>query len=496
MLKSGSEYLESLRDGRRVYIGGEAVDDVTTHDAFRNAAKTFAMLYDRKKAEENLDVMSFEEDGERFSSWFLMPRTRDDLLKRTETHRRIAQWSHGLMGRSPDHVSSFVTGLAMKPDMFDAIRPGFGENIVNYYKYMRSNDIFATYTVLPPQGARKPELYERAGMKVPTLRVTAEDDVGVTLNGMKMLGTSAIFCNETWVGNLLPLAPDQLKESITCAVPLNAPGISIWARKPFERYAVSEFDNPLAWRFDESDSMVIFEDVKIPWEKVFVHDNAEMSRGIYVQSPSHSMGNHQSNIRFDEKLKLIIGIAHKVVQSNGVEHIPAVQGVLGQLAAWQAGLEAMIQGQLQNIEVVVPGYVNVNRRYMYAALHWCTTNYSQVCDIVRELLGGGPFQMPADISVLKDPEMRATFEEYWSVPGQSAIGRMKLLKLAWDLLGSEFAGRHIQYEKFYAGPGFVVTNYSYINAPWDELDGLVDEILDSYDEGSDSDDDPAAAGSA
>ena len=89
--------------------------------------------------------------------------------------------------------------------------------------------------------------------------------------------------------------------------------------------------------------------------------------------------------------------------------------------------------------------------------------------------------MPADISVVNDPGMRKTFEEYWSVPGQSALARMKLFKLAWDLLGSEFAGRHIQYEKFYAGPGFVVTNYSYLNAPWDELDGIVDNILDSYD---------------
>jgi 4-hydroxyphenylacetate 3-monooxygenase len=227
--------------------------------------------------------------------------------------------------------------------------------------------------------------------------------------------------------------------------------------------------------------MVIFEDVRVPWEKVFVHDDAEMSRGIYVQSPSHSMGNHQSNIRFSEKLKLLVGIAHKVVETNGVGHIPAVQGVLGQLAAHQATLEAMIQGQIQNSEVVVPGYVNVNRRYMYAALHWCTTMYSGICDTIRELMGGGPFQMPADISVLEDAGMRQTFEEYWSVPGQSALDRMKLLKLAWDLLGSEFAGRHMQYEKFYAGPGFVVTNYSYLNAPWGEYDGLVDSILDSYD---------------
>ena len=118
--------------------------------------------------------------------------------------------------------------------------------------------------------------------------------------------------------------------------------------------------------------------------------------------------------------------------------------------------------------------------YMYAALHWCTTMHSQICDTVRELLGGGPFQMPADISVIADESMRRTFEAYWSVPGQSAIDRMKLFKLAWDMLGSEFAGRHMQYEKFYAGPGFVVTSYSYLNAPWAELDATVDAILDSY----------------
>ena len=481
MLKTGADHLESLRDGRRVHIGGELVRDVTVHPAFRNAARSIAMLYDRKRAPENRDVMSFEENGERFSAWFLMPRTRADLEQRMETHRRIAAWSHGLMGRSPDHVASFVTGLAMKPEMFDAIRPGFGANIEAYYRHMRAGDVFATYTVLPPQGARKPELYEREGMRVPTLRVVDENDSGVVIDGMKMLGTSAIFCNETWVGNLLPLAPNQVKESITCAVPLNAPGVAIWSRKPFERYAVSEFDNPLAWRFDETDSMVIFDRVKVPWERVFVHDHAEMSRGIYVQSPSHSMGNHQSNVRFLEKLKLIAGVAHKLVEANNVGHIPAVQGTLGQIAAWQAGLEAMIMGQIQNPEVLVPGYVSVNRRYMYAALHWCTTMHSQICDTVRELMGGGVFQMPADISVVADPKMRETFETYWSVPGQSAVDRMKLFKLAWDLLGSEFAGRHMQYEKFYAGPGFVVTNYSYLNAPWRAFDALVDEIMAGYD---------------
>ena len=152
MLKSGSEYLESLRDGRRVFIGSEQVEDVTEHEAFRNAARSFAMIYDMKAAPENREVMSFEEDGDRFSSYFLMPKTHDDLVKRMETHRRIAEWSHGLLGRSPDHVSSFVTGLAMKPAMFEEIGEGFGDNIVNYYKHMRANDIFTCYTVFTPSG--------------------------------------------------------------------------------------------------------------------------------------------------------------------------------------------------------------------------------------------------------------------------------------------------------------------------------------------------------
>jgi len=129
----------------------------------------------------------------------------------------------------------------------------------------------------------------------------------------------------------------------------------------------------------------------------------------------------------------------------------------------------------------VAGYHTVNRRYVYAALHWCTNYYADMCDSVRELMGAGVFQMPADVSVLQDPQLSETFETYWSVPGQSAIERMKFLKLAWDLLGSDFAGRHIQYERFYAGPPQVQKMYSMQLAPWDELNGLLDATLASYD---------------
>jgi 4-hydroxyphenylacetate 3-monooxygenase len=143
MLKTGAEYLESIRDGRKVYIGSEMVTDVTAHPAFRNAAQSFARLYDRKRDVDNLAVMAYEEDGERYSAWFLKPRSRADLRQRAETHRRVARWTCGLLGRSPDHVAAFVTGLALKPEMFEGNRTGFGDNLIRYWDGMRRTDTFA-----------------------------------------------------------------------------------------------------------------------------------------------------------------------------------------------------------------------------------------------------------------------------------------------------------------------------------------------------------------
>ncbi|HUY18720.1 MAG TPA: 4-hydroxyphenylacetate 3-hydroxylase N-terminal domain-containing protein [Candidatus Binataceae bacterium] len=474
MLKSGAEHLASLRDGRRVFIGSEPVADVTSHPAFRNAAHTVASIYDLKAAPENRDTMSFEDEGRRHSVYFLRSRTQADLALRTGAHRKIADLTYGMLGRSPDHVASFVTGMAMNPAVFGK----FAENIVAYYHHMREHDIYAAYAVAPPAAARNPEFYQKKNIPVPTLRVVREEDDGVVISGMKMLATGAILANEIWIGNVLPLAAEFRRESITCAVPCNAPGLVLWSRKPLEPYARNEFDAPLTARFDETDAMVLCEEVKVPWERVFVHDDAILSRRIYVETPAHAFGNHQSNVRFAAKLRLIVGVASRVAQSSGSDQVPAVRETLGRLAALEATLEAMIAGQLYAAESWPAGYMTFNRRFMYAALNWCTEGHSAIIDCLRELCGGGVLQMPADDSVIDAPAMRELFETYWSTPQMEAGRRMRLFKLAWDLVGSEFAGRHQQYEKFYAGASFIVRNYSFMTAPWDEFHALADGLLE------------------
>jgi 4-hydroxyphenylacetate 3-monooxygenase len=474
VLKTGAEHLEQLRDGRVVYLGAERVDDVTTHPAFRNAARSIAAIYDMKRADPEL---SFAEGRERYSSYFLRAKSKQDLGKRLKIHQAIARMSHGLLGRSPDHVASFVTGMAMNPGAFGK----YADNISRYYEAMRRDDVYAAYAVVPPQAARNPEFYVKQNLPIPTLRVVREDDDGLVISGMKMLATGAVFANEIWIGNLIPLAPNQLPESVTCAIPVGAPGVTLWSRKAFEREATSEFDSPLTWRFDETDSMVMCENVKVPWERVFVHMDAVLARDIYIKTPGHCYGNHQSNVRFHAKMQLIVGLASKIAQASGANEIPAVREVLGRFVALEATLGGMIAGQIQDAEDWPEGYKTFNRRYMYAALNWCTESHSSIIEALRELCGGGVFQMPADISVMHDPKLRAQFEQYWQTPQLAALERMKLYKLAWDLIGSEFAGRHLQYEKFYAGASFIIRNHNFREAPWEHFHKVVDDAMASYD---------------
>jgi 4-hydroxyphenylacetate 3-monooxygenase len=201
-----------------------------------------------------------------------------------------------------------------------------------------------------------------------------------------------------------------------------------------------------------------------------------LSREMYFLTPSHIMGNHQAVVRFHEKLKVILGFAYRAAEMNSVLQVPAVRETLSKLAIAEAALKGMIAGQIEDAETAGP-YVHVNRRELYAALHWCTNNYYQVAEVVRELLGAGPFQMPADVSALSDPALRATFDQYWTTGDASAVDRLKLMKLAWDYLGSDFAGRHTQYERFYAGPQFVHTFYNFNNCPWQERKQQIEALM-------------------
>jgi len=477
MLLTGKQKRERLRDGRRVYIGSERVHDVTEHPAFRNTAETICGFYDYKADPAQRELLSYEEDGDRHSLYWLRCRTRDDLARRMVALKEIAKHTYGMIGRSPDHVAGMVTGLAMAPDVLERLHPGFGDNLTRYYEFARNNDLYIAYAVIPPTGKRDAGIFPGQERDDPSLRVVREDDEGVVLSGMKMLATGAVFADEVWIGNLTPIDDKFKSESITCAIPVNTPGVSFWSRQPYGRQVRYAADYPLSWRFDESDSVLVCEEVRVPWDRVFLHNNGSMSRGIYIETPSNVYSNHQSNVRFWAKMGLIVGVCSRVCQASGIDRLPAVREQLGRLAALEATIAAMVHGQIDAFEEWPHGYACPNRRYMYAALNWCQESYSPIIDTLRTLVGGTPLQMPASIDVLSDPALKERFERWWRTPSMEAADRMKLYKLAWDLVGSEFAGRHQLYEKFYAGNSIVVRNQSDREAPWDQFHDIVDGLL-------------------
>ncbi len=464
-----NEHLESLRDGRTIYIGNEKITDVTTHPAFRNTAQTVAMLYDIKADPANREIAAFEEDGELYSIYFLKPKTRDDLARRTKMHKFWGDASYGLFGRSGDHVAGWVTALAMQPEVMP--KPEFGRNITAYYEHMRKNDTFLVYAVLPPQAARDPEFYARENVAVPDAardrrrRQRRDAQRHEDARHERRVRQRNLDRQRAAAG-----ARRKSKSRSPARSRSRRPGVTLWSRKSFEREAQSTFDNPLSSRFDETDSMVLFDNVKVPWERVFVHDDAAASREIYHKSAAHRFGNHQSNVRFLSKLQLLLGIASKVTISNNAREIPAVKEVLGKLAAMEGMLAGMIAGQCMDYDDLGNGYVSFNRRYMYAGLQWCTDNYNEITAIVRELCGGGVFQMPADVSVMDDPDLAKTFEQYWRAPAQTRARAHEALQAR---LGSARLGIRrppsCSTRSSTRGRRFLVRNYNYQWAPWDAL---------------------------
>ena len=210
-----------------------------------------------------------------------------------------------------------------------------------------------------------------------------------------------------------------------------------------------------------------------------MHDDALLSRDIYVKTPSHCFGNHQSNVRFWAKMRLVLGLCSRIatrpapIRCRGEgEARPDVRG--------RGIIAGMVHGQIDAFERWPEGYVCFNRRMMYAGARMVHAELRLFIDKLRELCGGGVFQMPAESRCWTIRTSRASSTPTSRPRRAEAVTRMKLFKLAWDLAGSEFAGRHLQYEKFYAGASFIVRNHAYRETAWNEFHALVDKLMAGY----------------
>ena len=480
-MRGATHYLESLRDGRAVFLDGERVDDVTKHPGFAEPIRRIAHMWDRAAGADVQASTTYVDaaTGRRHSAMWLVPRSADDLAARRRVHRLWAEPSYGLMGRTPDHVACVLSAFAGWRQLFDRGGTRFGDNVVRFYEKARDEELYVAYGIVPPQidrsqpAHRQPEPFLFPG-------VVAERDGGIVIRGGQGITTAAVLADWLFISYITPLVPGDEDYAISFVTPVNAPGIRIHPRRPYAQGTTSVFDYPLSSRFDEVDATVVFDDVFVPWEQVFIYRDVSLVNAQFHESPSHTLANFQSLVRFTVKLEFMAGLALKLLEVHAGERKPEAQATLGgEIAALCATFDALVQAAERH-PLILEGVARPHPQYVYAGMSLQRRLIVDMMRSIRELAGGAFQQLPSAEVGFGSPETRADLERFMRGATASARERVKLLKLVWDFVGTEFAGRQLQYEMFYSAAQPVVNTRMFRAYDWERGKAAVDRCLGEY----------------
>jgi 4-hydroxyphenylacetate 3-monooxygenase len=481
MAKDGQAYLTSLRDGRSIYIDGRRVADVTQDPAFANAVASAARLYDFQAEPANIEQMTFRSptSGGQVNRAWQLPRYYEELLQRRRALEQWARLTCGMVGRSPDHVASTLAGFRMGLAAFRAYDPARAAALDHYFSYARDSDLFLSYVIINPQADKAKSARDQPDAQL-VASVVDEDANGITIRGAKMLATGGVMANELLVSGFQALQPGDEAYAFTAAVPLSTRGLSLMSRRSYEQNATSAFDYPLASRFDENDAVVYFEDVKIPWDRVFVCRDLKMAQAQWHDTRAHVFHNYQCMIRLKVKLQFLLGLARKIAETNNIINYPQVRETLGLLAAKVNNIEALVVA-MEAAGESFEGYYVPNRSILCTAQVIAQTTYPEIVEGIRTLAGGGLIMLPASHADFESPITNAIIRKTLRSPIADSVERVKLMKLAWDAVGSEFGSRHLQYEMFYSGASFVTRGNAFRFFDWPAVKGFVEEFMATYD---------------
>ncbi len=475
--KTGADHLAALRDGRSLVLDGKVISNHVDHPAFRRAIKTAAGLYDYSAEAENIEAMTFVSptSGGRVSLAWQLPKSYEELVKRRKALEKIAAYTYGWIGRTPDHVASTLSAMVMGIDLFRSHGQKRAAALEEYFRWARDNDIWCAYAIVPPQND-KPTDPGEPRLDFVNAGVCDEDEIGITIKGARLLATGVPMAQELLVAAVEPLRPGEEKYSFTAMVPLADARIKLLSRKSYEAANPSLFDYPLSSRFDENDCIVYFDEVKIPWERVFVHNDTRMAQAQWYQLPVMAYQNYPAQIRLTVKLRFLLGLAYRMIEANGSTKVPAVQEQLGQMAAEVSTVEGLVHAMEikgnQYGEYFIP-----DRALQYSSMVFSQQLYPTFITRIRELTGGGMIALPSSHADLLSPEIAGYVDRTQRTATMSANDRVRLFKLGWDAIGSEFASRHSQYEVLYAGPTFVSRMRTYRAFDWESATTLVDQFL-------------------
>ncbi len=474
-IRTGAQYLAGLRDGRVIYLEGERVADVTTHPRLARAAHTIAALYDLQHDPDLHEQMTFRSptSGEPVALSYIIPQTHEDLLRRRRAFEIVAEFSHGMLGRSPDYVNTQVAASAACYAVYGAREKRWGDNLRAYLEYIREHDLCLTHTFGHPQVNRGATVSGQPDPYIP-LGVVDTTSEGVIVRGAKLLATLAPFADELFVPPYRPLQPHESMYALGFAIPVNTPGLSFICRESFDT-GRSLYDQPLSGLYEEMDALAVFDDVLIPWERVFAFNDVETHNRCITHAPMWPHYMQQVAVKDIAKLEFILGITKKVVDAINIGGYPHVQEKVAEIV----DILEMVRALLRAAEADAgPGYgegIWPAEQPWIVLRHWFPDAYTRVIWIVEQLCAAGLMLTPTEADV-RGPA-RDLIARYYQGAALGAEERIRLFRLAWDLTGTQFGSRQALYERFFNGDVVRLRQTRFQTYDYTRAVGMVDRFF-------------------
>ncbi len=450
--RTGAQYIADLKKMQReIWIGGERVEDVTTHPATRRGVESYAHLYDMQYDPALRDIMTYPSptSGERVGTSFLTPRTPTDLAMRREMMKAWANYSGGFLGRTPDYLNSAFMAMASASDYFSANDPRFGPNIVKYYEYIRERDLCLTHTLINPQANRSKGVNEQADPYLPAGVVTQNAD-GIVIRGCRMLATSAPLADEIMVfpSTVVRSASDAEKYAFAFSIPTDTPGMKFVCRESYDQ-GRPHFDAPLASRFEEMDAIVIFDDVLVPWERVFLLGDMERCNNCFGATDAVVHMMHQVVIKDIAKAEFLLGVILTMIETVAIEQFQHVQEKAAEVITYLEMMKSALQAGEAGAHLNAWGVMTPARMPLDVGRNMFPKWYPRIKEIVQ-ILGASGLMATATEADFNGP-LAADVEKYLQAATAGGRERVRLYRLAWDIACSGFGGRQELYERYFFG---------------------------------------------
>lgn len=445
MVRTGKQYLKALSTSPpNIWYKGEKVEDPTTHPVFKGITHSLARLYDMQHDPKYRDILTYEENGQRHAMSLLPAKTKQDLAQRSAAYKLWADANLGMMGRCPDYLNAVLMAFEQSADFFGE----YAENVRRYVQYVREHDLSTTHCLTNPQVNRARSNLEQPDPYIP-LGVVSESEKGIVVRGARMLSTLPT-ADELLVfpSTLLKEGPGADKYAVAFAIPTNTPGLHFISREGLAA-GDSSFDHPLSSRLEEMDCLTVFDDVFVPWERVFIYKDLQRCNTAYAETGALMHMAHQVVVLKNAKTEAFLGLVSLIGETIGADSFPHVQEKIAEMIVYLEAMKgfwarAEVDAQLNKYGLMCPDRGAIDgARNLYPRL------YPRINEIVHQIGASGMITLPSEADF--DSPVGPYVEKFLQSATLAAKERVQLFRLAWDMTTSGFGARQTLYERFFFG---------------------------------------------